>query len=74
MEADVTGGAFDEIAIVVRHTRYDTDDPEQRIALMSAFIDPVKADAEASRLNSVAPDERVTYFVKIARLMHDAES
>ena len=71
MEAEVVSGGFDEIAVVVRHTNYDTADPDKRISLMSAFHDVAKADEEARRLNAIGRDDRVTYFVKIAKLVPD---
>jgi hypothetical protein len=55
------------LAVVVRYTEYGSSAPEQCVALMKAFTDLDAADAEAARLNSVRSNERVTYFVKIAR-------
>jgi hypothetical protein len=57
----------DSLAVVVRYTEYDGSAPEQCVALMKAFTDVEAADAEAARLNSVRRNERVTYFVQIAR-------
>ncbi len=56
-----------EVAVVVRYTDHEGASPEQCVALMSWHEDPTAADAEAARLNSVRPNERVEYFVKILR-------
>lgn len=56
-----------EVAVVVRYTHYEGASPEQCVALMSWHEDPADADGEAARLNSVRPNERVEYFVKILR-------
>lgn len=63
-----------ELAVVVRYTKYESDDPVHRIALMAAYQSPEQADNEASRLNGVARDpERVSYFVKIVKLFSEGE-
>jgi hypothetical protein len=63
-----------ELAVVVRYTKYESDDPEHRVALIAAYQSPDQADSEAARLNSVARDpERVSYFVKIVRLLPAGE-
>ena len=56
-----------EFAVVVRSTHHDGATPDQCVALMSWHEDPADADGEAARLNSVRPNERVEYFVKILR-------
>lgn len=56
-----------EVAAVVRSRRYDGATPEQCVALMSWHANSADADAEATRLNLVRPNERVEYFVKILR-------
>lgn len=64
----MVSGPGQELAIVVRYTRYESDDPVHRVALMAAYRSPEEADSEAARLNSVARDsERVSYFVKIVK-------
>lgn len=56
-----------DVAVVVRYTHYEGAFPEQCVALMSWHEGPADADGEAARLNSVRPNERVEYFVKILR-------
>lgn len=56
-----------EVAVVVRYTHYEGASPEQCVALGSWQEDPADADGEAARRNSVRPNERVEYFVKILR-------
>ena len=59
-----------ELAVVVRYTKYESDDPANRVALMAVYQSPDEADSEAARLNGVARDrERVTYFVKIVKVL-----
>ena len=57
-----------EIAVIVRFTEYTSEDPEHRIALRGAFRDLATAEEEARRLNSVARNDRVHYFVKVTTL------
>lgn len=57
-----------EIAVVVRYTQYESDNPEHRIALKAAYFDIHRADDEARRLNDIAADDLVRYFVKIVKL------
>lgn len=56
-----------EFAVVVRYTHHDGATPDQCVALMSWHEDPADADGEVARLNSVRPNERVEFFVKILR-------
>jgi len=56
-----------EVAVVVRYNFYGGATPEQCVSLMGWFQDPAAADEEAARLNSVRPNDRVIYFVKIIR-------
>ena len=62
----------EELAVVVRLTRYDGISPaEHLLALMRAYRSVDEADAEAARLNEAANQNprlkgRVEYFVKIA--------
>jgi hypothetical protein len=63
------GGHRQELAVVVRYTNYESDEPAHRVALMAAYLRPEAADAEAMRLNAVSRDrDRVKYFVKIVKL------
>lgn len=55
------------MAVVVRYSDYPEATPEERLALMSWYLDPEEADKEAARLNAVRASERIVYFVKLVR-------
>jgi hypothetical protein len=56
------------LAVVVRFSRYDTDDPRQLIDLKEAFNDHEEAEREVQRLNELVADkEHIQYFVLSTR-------
>lgn len=69
---------YEEVGVVVRYTRYDTDNIEMCVDMHSAFPNIHHADEEAQRLNAVVAENPrlnvmvkgkplVEYFVKIVR-------
>ncbi len=61
--------------MIVRFTRYDTENPQDWVSLKAAFSDPHRADAEARRLNALVENKpQVQYFVKIVKFSNEDES
>jgi len=66
---------YQPLGVVVRYTRYETDNPAHRVDLMTAYLNVEEAEREAARLNTVARDPQlVSYFVKIAKFIPQGQN
>jgi len=65
---DEVGPPGDELAVIVRFTQYDTNNPADWFSIKAAYRDLDEAEREAMRLNALPQRGRsVRYFVKIVK-------
>jgi len=55
---DEVGDRGDELAVIVRFTQYDTNNPADWFSIKAAYRDLVEAEREAMRLNALPQRRR----------------